>query len=57
MAGYVQKYGEGRYRLRYKGYSRYVQAKSDREAEKHLAKFIAEIESGNFSQPSKVTFK
>lgn len=56
MAGYVQKVKEGSYRLRFKDYSRYVTAKSDHAAETLLAKFVTEVESGNFSKPSKVTF-
>ena len=47
---------EGSYRLRYKDYTRNVTAKSDRAAETLLAKFITELENGNFSKPSKVTF-
>lgn len=57
MAGNIVKVKEGSYRLRYKDYSRNVKAKSDREAETLLAKFIAEVERGDFTQPSKVTFK
>jgi integrase len=56
MAGYAQNVGEGRYRLKYKDHSRYVEAKSDRAAETLLAKFITEVENGNFSKPSKITF-
>lgn len=57
MAGNIVLIKEGSYRLRYKDHSEYVKAKSDREAEKLLASFIAEIEKGNFEKPSKVTFK
>lgn len=56
MAGNITKIGEGSYRLRYKDLSMNVQAKSDRAAEKLLSKFITEVESGDFSQSSKVTF-
>lgn len=38
-------------------FSRYVKAKSNREAEKLLANFIAEIEQGDFAKPAKVTYK
>ena len=57
MAGNVTKIKEGYYRLRYRDFSRYVRAKSDREANRLLAKFITEVDSGDFTQPSKVTFK
>jgi integrase len=57
MAGNIIKVKEGSYRLRYKDFSRNVKAKSDRAAEKLLAKFITEVEAGDFSQPSKVTFQ
>lgn len=57
MAGNIVKLKEGSYRLRYKDYSTNVKAKNDTEAEKSLAKFITEVEKGDFSQPSKVTFK
>lgn len=57
MAGNIVMVKEGSYRLRYKDYSRYVKAKSPREAEKLLSKFITEVESGDFTQPSKITFK
>jgi len=57
MAGNIVKVKDGQYRLRYKDSSKYVKAKSDREAEKLLAKFVTEVESGDFRQPSKITFK
>ncbi|MHB8125873.1 MAG: tyrosine-type recombinase/integrase [Desulfitobacteriaceae bacterium] len=56
MAGNIVKVKEGSYRLRYKDYTRNVTAKSDRAAETLLAKFITEVEAGDFTQPSKVTF-
>lgn len=56
MAGNVTMIKEGSYRLRYKDYTRNVIAKNDRAAETLLAKFITEVEAGNFSKPSKVTF-
>ena len=57
MAGNITKVKDGQYRLRYRDSSTYVKAKSDREAEKLMAKFITEVDSGDFKQPSKVTFK
>lgn len=57
MAGNIVKVKEGSYRLRYKDYSRYIKAKNDTQAETLLAKFITEVESGDFTQPAKVTFK
>lgn len=56
MAGYIQEVGEGRYRLRYKDHSQYVRAKNEKEAGKLLAKFVAEIENGDFTKASKITF-
>ncbi|MDO7786115.1 tyrosine-type recombinase/integrase [Desulforamulus aquiferis] len=57
MAGNIVKVKDGHYRLRYKDSSRYVKAKSDREAERLLAKFVTEVDAGDFKQPSKVTFR
>ena len=57
MAGNITKVKEGSYRLRYKDYSINIKAKNDTQAEKALAKFITEVEKGNFSQPSKITFE
>jgi integrase len=57
VAGNIVKLKNGRYRLRYKDFSVYVAAKSDREAERLLAKFIAEVDSGDWTQPSRITFK
>lgn len=57
MAGNIVKVKDGHYRLRYKDYSMYVKAKNDTEAGKLLARFVTDVESGNFKQPSKVTFK
>ena len=55
MAGNIIRIKEGSYRLRYKDISKYVKAKNDSEAEKLLAKLITDVESGNFSYPSKIT--
>lgn len=57
MAGNITKVKDGHYRLRYKDSSKYVKAKNDTEAGKLLARFVTEIDSGDFAQPSKVTFK
>ena len=56
MAGNITMVKEGSYRLRYKDYTRNVTAKSGRAAEKLLAAFIVEVENGNFTKPSKITF-
>ncbi|MBT9132390.1 MAG: putative prophage phiRv2 integrase [Firmicutes bacterium] len=57
MAGNLVKVKEGYYRLRYKDFSEYVRVKSDRDAERQLARFIAEVDSGDWTQPAKLTFK
>ncbi|MCL5290574.1 MAG: site-specific integrase [Firmicutes bacterium] len=57
MAGNVVKVKDGQYRLRYKDSSKYVKAKNDTEAGKLLARFVTEIDSGDFTQPSKITFR
>lgn len=57
MAGNVVNLGDGKYRLRYKEYSKYVKAKNDSTADKLLAKYITDIDSGDFTEPSKVTLK
>jgi len=57
VAGNITKIKEGYYRLRYKDFSKYIKAKSDREVERSLAKFISEVDNGDFRQPTKVTFK
>lgn len=57
MAGNIVKLKNGRYRLRYRDQSTYVAAKSDREAERLLARFITEVDSGDWTQPSRITFK
>lgn len=57
MAGNIIKVKEGSYRLRYRDESKYVKAKNDSAAERLLAKFITDVDSGDFEQPSKVTFK
>lgn len=57
MAGNIVKVKDGQYRLRYRDHSRYIKAKNDTAAEILLAKFITEVDSGDFRQPSKITFK
>lgn len=57
MAGNIVNLGDGRYRLRYKDESKYIKAKNDSTAERLLAKFVTDIDSGDFTRGSKVTFK
>lgn len=57
MAGNITKIREGYYRLRYRDYSKYVTAQSDRGAERLMAAFVTEIDSGDFTQSAKFTFK
>lgn len=66
MPGSIEKRGKNSWRLVVSGgfgpdgkrvrYTRTVKG-SRREAEKELAKMVAEIEKGQFAQPSKLTFK
>lgn len=57
QAGCIVPLGDGRYRLLYRRKSKYIKAKSDREAQKLLAAFVAEVDAGDFSEPTKVTFR
>lgn len=57
MAGNYYLIKEGSYRLRYRGQSRNVEAKSDRQAEQQLAKFITEVDSADYAKSSKLTFR
>lgn len=65
MAGSIEKRGKNKYRLTVsigsgknrKRYRRTVECKTKSQAEKELAKFVAEIEGDNFIEPSKLTFK
>lgn len=67
MAGSIEKRGENRWRLVVSGgtgpdgkrikHTKTIQATSRREAEKELAKFVAEVEKGLYVEPSKLTFK
>jgi len=66
MAGYYEKTKSGKYRLfasagtgpggSRKRLTKTIEAKSDREAEKALAKFVAEVEKGEYIEPSKLKF-
>lgn len=60
MAGTKRKTGENRWRLEYmyegERYSQYVSASSPTEASRKLASFVAEIEKGNYSNQSSITF-
>ena len=65
--GNIEKRGEGKYRLTVSGgydhvgkrikHRKTITAKSDKEASKQLALFIAEIEKGNYINPTGYTFK
>jgi integrase len=67
MAGYYEKTKNGKYRLfasggtgpdgKRKRPTKTIAAKSDREAEKELAKFVAEVEKNEYVESSKFTFK
>lgn len=60
MAGTKRKTGQDRWRLEYmfegERYSQYVSASSSSEADRKLALFVAEIEKGQYSRQSSVTF-
>ena len=60
MAGYKREVRPGVWRLEYQvdneKYSKNVKAKNDREANKILTLFIAEIEKGNYRKDSGMTF-
>ena len=60
MAGTMRKRGKNSYFLEYmcegERYSQTIKASSDTEASKKLALFISEIEKGNFSNSSSMTF-
>ena len=67
MPGSIEKRGENSYRLivsagtgpggRRKKYTKTIRTDSDRKAEKELAKFVAEIESNTYVEPSKITLQ
>jgi len=60
MAGTKRKTGENRWRLEYmfegERYSQYVSASSPTEASRKLALFVAEVEKGQYSRQSSITF-
>lgn len=60
MAGTKRKTGKNRWRLEYmfegERYSQYVSASSPTEASRKLASFVTEIEKGNYSNQSSITF-
>lgn len=66
MAGSIEKRGKNSYRLVVEGgrdangkrikYTRSIKVSSKRAAEKELAKFVTEVESGHYIDPSKLTF-
>lgn len=65
MAGNIEKRGKGSWRLTVNGgigpdgkrikHQKTVKASSEREAKKELAKFVAEIEKGEYHEPSRMT--
>ncbi|KNF06980.1 site-specific recombinase XerD [Gottschalkia purinilytica] len=67
MAGSIEKRGENSYRLivsggyglggKRKKYTKTVKCKNKTEAKKELAKFITEIESNSYVEPSKLTLE
>ncbi len=60
MAGTKRKTGKNRWRLEYmyekERYSQYISASSPSEANRKLALFVAEVEKGNYSNQSSMTF-
>lgn len=66
MAGNIEKRGKNTYRLTVSGgvdsegkrikYRKNIKASSKREAEKELAKFVSEVENGQFADPGNLTF-
>lgn len=60
MAGYKREVRSGVWRFEYQidgeKYSKNVKAKNDREADKKLALFIAEVEKGKYKKDSGLTF-
>lgn len=67
MAGYYEKTPAGKYRLfasggtgpggQRKRHTKTVEASSPRQAEKLLAKFVAEVEKNEYVEPSKFTLE
>lgn len=56
-AGSYRKRGKDSYQLRYRGQWTTVTAKDDTQAERALAKFITQVDSGKFKKPTKMTLK
>lgn len=67
MAGHFEKRGKESYRLVYSNgrdsngnrirHTKTIKAKSDRQADKALTLFVAEVEKGEYIEPSNQTFK
>lgn len=56
-AGSYRKRGKDTYELRYRGESTTVTAKDDTQAERALARFIADVDKGKFKRPAKMTVR
>ena len=56
-AGYFRKRGKDTYELEYRRNRKTIKAKDDREAEKALAKLIADVETGKFRKPTKMSLQ
>jgi hypothetical protein len=57
VAGSYRKRGKDTYELRYRRESTTITAKDDTQAERALAKFMADIDRGKFKRPTKMTVK
>jgi len=67
MPGSIEKRGKNSYRLivsagtspggKRKKYTKTIRAESERKAEKELAKFVAEVESNTYVEPSRITLR
>lgn len=55
--GYYRQRGKDSYEIDYRRNRKTIKAKDDKEAEKALAKLIAEVEIGKFRGPSKLTVR
>ncbi len=56
-AGYYRQRGKNSYELDYRRHRKTVKAKNDTEAARLLAKFVADVDSGKFKKPSRMTVK
>lgn len=56
-AGSYRKRGKDSYQLRYRGQWTTIIAKDDTQAERALAKFIAQVDGGKYKKPSKMTVR